>query len=121
MLSTGLADSHTRCSDVELVHFDAPTGQTCKQFMGPWINGTGSRVGAGGYLINPEARTNCEYCTFDDTNAFLHRVSVSYTESWRNFGILWIYIIFNIVAATGIYWLRRVPKKAKAKAKTKVA
>ncbi|KAG9723024.1 hypothetical protein KCU73_g13820, partial [Aureobasidium melanogenum] len=32
---------------------------------------------------------------------------------WRNFGILWVYIIFNAVAAVGIYWLVRVPKKAK--------
>lgn len=113
MLSTGVANSHTQCSEVELLRFDTPAGQTCRQYMRDWINGTDTTPGSGGYLSNPEARSNCGYCTYDDTNVFLQTVSVSYADSWRNFGILWVYIIFNIVAAIAIYWLARVPKKKK--------
>ena len=28
--------------------------------------------------------------------------------SWRNYGIMWAYVIFNIFAAFGLYWLARV-------------
>ena len=31
-----------------------------------------------------------------------------------NFGIMWVYIGFNIFAAIGLYYLARVPKGAKA-------
>jgi hypothetical protein len=39
----------------------------------------------------------------------------SYSHAWRNFGILIAYCIFNVFAALAIYYLARVPKKAKAK------
>jgi flagellar biosynthesis/type III secretory pathway M-ring protein FliF/YscJ len=29
---------------------------------------------------------------------------------WRNFGLLWVYVVFNIFAAVFFYWLARVPK-----------
>ena len=41
-----------------------------------------------------------------------------HSNMWRNFGILWAYIIFNIFAALGVYWLARVPKGKKVE-KTK--
>jgi ATP-binding cassette, subfamily G (WHITE), member 2, PDR len=45
-------------------------------------------------------------------------------DRWRNFGILWVYIIFNICGALFLYWLTRVPKdnkKEKAPAKSEQA
>ncbi|KAI7525935.1 hypothetical protein KC331_g17239, partial [Hortaea werneckii] len=51
------------------------------------------------------------YCTYDKTNVFLSQVSISYSNSWRDFGILWGYCVFNVAAAIFIYWLGRVPKK----------
>ncbi len=41
---------------------------------------------------------------------FLAQVSSHYSERWRNFGLMWVYIIFNICAAVLIYWAVRVPK-----------
>ena len=32
--------------------------------------------------------------------------------SWRDFGILWAYLIVNIVGACSFYWYFRVPKHA---------
>jgi ABC-type multidrug transport system permease subunit len=72
---------------------------------------------AGGYLSDPDATTGCQFCPVADTNVFLASVSASYSHRWRNFGILWIYVIFNIVAALFLYWLARVPKKTTVKAK----
>jgi hypothetical protein len=36
-------------------------------------------------------------------------------QAWRNFGILWAFCIFNIVAALALYWLLRMPKTKKDK------
>jgi len=51
------------------------------------------------------------------TNQFLAQVSSNYALRWRNFGILWAFIIFNGFAAVFLYWLVRVPKKSGRKVK----
>ncbi|KAJ5758628.1 hypothetical protein N7520_005784 [Penicillium odoratum] len=32
-------------------------------------------------------------------------------DVWMNFGIMWIFILFNIFGAVFLYWMFRVPKK----------
>ncbi len=64
-----------------------------------------------GYLVDPNAPENCQFCSIGSTNTFLASVGSNYADRWRNFGILWAFIIFNIGAALGLYWLVRVPKK----------
>ncbi|KAK3075150.1 Multidrug resistance protein [Teratosphaeriaceae sp. CCFEE 6253] len=109
MLSTGIANQEIACASNELVNFFPPAGQTCQAYMADYISA------AGGYLQDPNATGQCGYCTYSDTNVFLRAVSITYQNAWRDFGILWIYIIFNAVAAVFFYWLARVPKKVKAK------
>ena len=55
--------------------------------------------------------TECIFCSGNDTNVFLKSVSADYTDRWRNFGIFWVYIVFNIAAAVGLFWLTKVPKR----------
>ncbi|KAI7088188.1 pleiotropic drug resistance protein, ABC superfamily [Hortaea werneckii] len=105
MLSTGIANQDTTCAENEFVTLQPPGGQTCEAYMQPFINQ------AGGYLRNPGDSSDCNYCTYDSTNVFLSQVSISYSNSWRDFGILWAYCVFNVAAAIFIYWLSRVPKK----------
>ena len=40
----------------------------------------------------------------------LATVNAYYDQRWRNFGILWAFVAFNVVAAVGLYWVARVPK-----------
>ena len=105
MLSTALANNAIVCSSIELVHFNPPFGQTCGQYMSTYINT------AGGYLTDDSTTTNCEFCTASSTNIFLEGLSSQYSTRWRNFGIMWAFIIFNIFAALGLYWYARVPRK----------
>ena len=70
---------------------------------------------AGGYLQNPNATDNCSFCPLSDTNAFLSSVTVDFADAWRNFGLMWVYIIFNVVGALVLYWLVRVPNVKKEK------
>ncbi|KAF5346654.1 hypothetical protein D9758_013227 [Tetrapyrgos nigripes] len=108
MLSIGVANTRATCSDVELSILDPPSGQTCWEFLQPYIDA----VGTGG-VLNRDATSSCQYCSLTDTNSFLSAVSASYEHRWRNFGILWVYVIFNIAASLFLYWLARVPKGGK--------
>lgn len=105
MLATAVANTDVVCAANELVSFAPPQGQTCGQFMEVYLQA------AGGYLVDSNATSNCQYCAISDTNVFLASVGSDYSLRWRNFGILWAFIIFNVFAALGLYWLTRVPKK----------
>jgi ATP-binding cassette subfamily G (WHITE) protein 2 (PDR) len=107
VLSVGLANAPVYCSSIEFLKLDPLPGTTCYSYLSPYIEM------AGGYLVNPEATSNCEYCPISNTNAFLKLVSSNYDERWRDFGILWIYVGVNVVMALFFYWLVRVPKKNK--------
>lgn len=50
-----------------------------------------------------------------DTNAFLKLLSSSYDTRWRDFGILWVYVVANIALAMFWYWLARVPKDKRSR------
>ncbi|KAI9719929.1 MAG: hypothetical protein M1828_005967 [Chrysothrix sp. TS-e1954] len=108
MLATGLANAPVTCAANEIKMFDpALPNQTCGDYMDPFIQGFG------GYLQNRDATHGCEFCALSSTNTFLIQVSSSYSHRWRNFGIMWAFIIFNIAAAVFLYWAVRVPKAEK--------
>lgn len=106
-LATGIANTAVTCADNEFLTFQpGQAGQTCIDYMRDYI------ADFGGYLQNDQATSDCQYCSYDDSNVFLQSVNIDYADRWRNFGILWAFIIFNIFAAVFFYWLVRVPKKA---------
>lgn len=109
MMSVAVANTSVECAANEFLKFDAPSGQTCGEYLELYM-------GAFGGKLEPGTSNNtggCSYCPLDKTNTFLATVSSSYDNRWRNFGILWAFIVFNIIAALALYWLFRVPKGAK--------
>jgi ABC-type multidrug transport system permease subunit len=106
-LSVGVANTAVTCADNELLLFQPLNGDTCLQYMQPFIDLNG------GYLENENATSDCSFCTVATTNAFLAQINSSYGNRWRNFGIMWAFVIFNVAAALTLYWLVRVPKGAK--------
>lgn len=106
MLAVGLANTEVTCASNEYLHFEPASG-SCSSYMAPYI----ARMG--GYLENPTSTTNCSFCTIRDTNIFLASVSSSYSHRWRNFGIMWAFVVFNVFAALALYWYVRMPKGAK--------
>lgn len=102
MLSTGLANIDVQCSDLELVVVQPPSGVTCGKYLAAYIEI------AGGAVYNSNATANCEFCSMVDSNVFLESVSSYYSERWRNFGLMWAYIAFNVFATLGLYWYVRV-------------
>jgi ATP-binding cassette, subfamily G (WHITE), member 2, PDR len=114
MLSVGIANSHVICATKEYLHFNPPAGDTCASYMESYISY------AGGYILNKNATSDCQFCSVSDTNVFLASVNSYYSERWRNFGLMFVFIIINIFGAIGMYWLVRVPKKAKKEKVEKV-
>lgn len=109
MLASSIANTDVQCASNEYLNFDPVSNQTCGEYMQEYI------ATAGGYLTNPSATSACEYCSIGDSNVFLAGVSTSYDTRWRNFGLMWVYIIVNVAGALGLYWLARMPKGKKVK------
>ncbi|KAM0481013.1 hypothetical protein ACHAPX_003904 [Trichoderma viride] len=111
MLSVGVANTAVNCADNEFVRMQPPSGETCGKYLATFVNATG------GNLLNPDSTTECVYCSISETNTYLASIGSHYSERWRNFGLIWVYIVFNIFAALGVYWLTRMPKKSLKKTK----
>lgn len=104
IMSNAVANSDVTCADREILRM-APIGNlTCKEFLTPYIDV------AGGLVLNPTSQNICEYCPLATTNEFLDRFQISYSTRWRDFGLIWAYILLNIVAGLGLYWAFKVPK-----------
>jgi ABC-type multidrug transport system permease subunit len=106
VLSVGLGNSHITCAPEELLRFSPPLSTNCSTYLAPYI------AEYGGYLTpqSMASTTECVFCAGNDTNVFLKSVSADYGDRWKNFGIFCVYIVFNIMAAIGLFWLARVPK-----------
>lgn len=104
MTSTMLHDQPVTCSAAETKVMNPPMGQTCGDFFSDYLNGAGSA----GKLQNPGDTESCRYCTITVGDQFLAGSGISWDDRWRNFGILWAYVIFNIFIAVSTYYLFRV-------------
>lgn len=115
MLATGIANTEVTCAANEFLSFTPTNNQTCGEYMAAYIESSG------GYLVDNSTRDSCSFCKYRTTNTLLSSFGSSYGDRWRNFGLLWVYIIFNICAALALYWLVRVPKHTKTGGKHKAA
>lgn len=114
MLSAAVAHTRVTCAANEYIHFSPPSGQTCGEYMRPYIDAFG------GYLTNAQATSNCSFCKIATTDAYLKQVASHPQLMWRNFGLMWAYIVFNVAGAVFFYWLVRVPKHSGKKNKEEV-
>ncbi|GKT42486.1 ZEB2-regulated ABC transporter 1 [Colletotrichum spaethianum] len=108
-LSTALHGINVTCSPDEIVRVPVQQGISCVEYMGPFVQNTG------GILVDMGSVDVCGWCSLRTSDEFLKRFGISFGDRWRNFGILWAYVVFNIAAALGLYWLGRVPKKQELK------
>ena len=104
MVSTQLHNRDVICSSSELSIFDPPSGLTCGQYLGEYVKL------AGGQLIDWNATSDCSYCAVHKADQYIAQSEIFFTERWRNFGIVWAFIVFNIFIATVTYYLFRVKR-----------
>ena len=110
--STGLHARNVSCSATETSVFNPPHGVTCGKYMAAYL------AEAPGQLLNPEATTLCNYCPLQNADQYLATRAISWSDRWRNFGLFWAYVVFNISAAFLLYYISRVrPVQRKSKAR----
>jgi ABC-type multidrug transport system permease subunit len=88
---SAIGGQQVNCSAIEFVNITPPSGQTCGQYMNPYISS------AGGYLTNPDATSACNFCgvrTTDDLMAVNY--NIFYSHRWRNSGFMVAFIVFNV-------------------------
>ncbi|KAI0835702.1 ABC-2 type transporter-domain-containing protein [Hypoxylon sp. FL0890] len=89
ILSAALDGVPVRCDPSETAQFDAPPNQTCESYAGDF-----ARV-AGGYLLNPDATSGCQYCPYSVGNKYLTTLNLNADQKWRDFGIFLAFCITN--------------------------
>lgn len=108
LLGTGLANAGIHCAENEFLRMSPPPGRTCGQYLQPFV------TMAGGYIADPAATQNCGFCATSNTNQVLAGVKTNFNNRWRDLGIMFAYVFFNVVAAFALYYTR-VPKHKKDK------
>ncbi|KAI0970700.1 ABC-2 type transporter-domain-containing protein [Xylaria arbuscula] len=89
VLAATLDATPVQCDVSETARFDAPGGQTCQEYAGAYASS------AGGYLLNPDARADCQYCPYSSGNDYLATLNIDASEKWRDFGIFLAFCISN--------------------------
>ncbi|KAJ7928748.1 hypothetical protein B0H13DRAFT_2181709 [Mycena leptocephala] len=103
LLGQALGKHNITCSAVELLKIEPPAGQTCGEYLTTYISNTG------GYLTNADATSTCEFCTTATTDEFLGgSFNIFYANHWRNAGLMFAYIVFNIIAIYVLTYFFRI-------------
>lgn len=112
MVATELHAREVSCGPAEMSVFNPPAGQSCGDYMAAYL-----RAGAPGQLQNPGATENCSYCPLTVADQFLGGVDIYWGDRWRNFGIVWAFVIFNVFVTIMAYYFFRVRKSGGKKGK----
>lgn len=65
MTTTIMEGLEIECSEKETFTFMPPDNSTCAEYAGEWISG------ATGYLLNPDAMSECQYCRYDSGESYV--------------------------------------------------
>lgn len=110
----GVAGVTVECAKKEIIKIPAPSDmKTCGEYLAPFIKR------AGGYLSNSDQQgaEECRYCPVARADVVLDSIGMGMSKNtaWRNVGIAFGYIGFNILLVFALYWICRVPRRLKAK------
>lgn len=89
MLAATLQGIPVACTPAETGRFDPPPGQTCQGYAGAFA------AEAGGYLVNPNATADCQYCPYSSGDQYLATLNISPSDKWPYFGIFLAFCISN--------------------------
>lgn len=89
VLAATLDGIPVECTVEETAQFNVPAGQTCESYAGAFADS------AGGYLLNPRATADCQYCPYRSGNQYLATLNIQASDKWRDFGIFLAFVISN--------------------------
>eukprot|EP01117_Protostelium_nocturnum_P006316 TRINITY_DN227_c0_g1_i1.p1 TRINITY_DN227_c0_g1~~TRINITY_DN227_c0_g1_i1.p1 ORF type:complete len:1474 (-),score=463.74 TRINITY_DN227_c0_g1_i1:47-4363(-) len=100
-----LNETKVVCTQSDYFIVQPPTGTTCGTYFAPYL------TQAPGYIGNPDATADCQYCQFSKGSDFFETIPWSYDHRWRNFGIFAAFWIFNIGLVVLFVFLMRKPRR----------
>jgi ATP-binding cassette subfamily G (WHITE) protein 2 (SNQ2) len=89
VLAATLAGQPIECAESETAVFDPPPGQSCSSYAGAFAESSG------GYLLQPDATSNCMMCPYSEANSYLATLNISPDDKWRDFGIFLVFVCTN--------------------------
>lgn len=103
-------DKPVICKPSEFATFNPPSGQTCGEYLAPYLAGPGSRSN----LTNPLATSACQVCEYTRGSDYLYSVNLTdYYFGWRDTGIVWLFVCSSYALVYGLMKLRtKTSKKA---------
>lgn len=102
VLAATMHDQPVECAIQETARFNVPDGQTCLDYAGAFAQS------AGGYLLNPDATSDCQYCQYSVADQYLSTLNISYDNKWRDFGIFLAFCISNWALVYFFIWSVRI-------------
>lgn len=88
---SAIGRSEISCAPHEYATVNPPNGQSCNSFLSTYI------INFGGYVENPDATSGCHFCAARTTDQFLlTNFNIEYSHHWRNLGIVFGYVFFNV-------------------------
>lgn len=103
-VSTVLHNRRVECSSTEFSYLDPPSGSTCGEFLDPFLQFNT------GYITNENLTSNCEYCPYSYGDEYFAIFGINFDQRYRNFGLMWVYFLFNTSAMIFCFWLFRIHK-----------
>ncbi|KAF9439085.1 hypothetical protein BGZ76_000047 [Entomortierella beljakovae] len=101
LVTVQLHNVEVKCEESEFSVFNSPLGQTCGEYAAAFLET------AAGYLNNPNATSNCQYCPYTIGQDYYAGLSMDFDNRWRNIWILCIFLAFNAcVTLVGIRFLK---------------
>lgn len=102
VLAATLNDIPVQCTASEAAHFNPQPSQTCIEYAGAFAES------AGGYLRNPQATMDCQYCQYSVGNQYLASLNIDAADKWRDFGIFLIFVFSNWFLVYFFIWSVRI-------------
>lgn len=82
LISPALWDVEVKCKSDEYAIFDPPEGMTCENYMSAFLSE------APGYLNNPNATSDCEYCVISKGSDYLNALNLGKkVDGWRDIAL----------------------------------
>lgn len=91
-----------QCAVEETAQINVPAGQTCQSYAGAYA------TSAGGYLLNPGATADCQYCPYSTGTQYMATLNIYPDDKWRYFGIFLAFCISNWALVYFFIWSVRI-------------
>ncbi|KYQ99842.1 ABC transporter G family protein [Tieghemostelium lacteum] len=102
LVTNVLGNVNVECTTEDLVRFTPPPGQTCQSYTQEF-----SEYSSGYVTTIDGVDTNCGYCAYKNGEEYYSTLGWTYSNRWRDFGILCAYWVFNIALVIGFVYLTR--------------